>query len=357
MFRTPFEFHAPRGLSRALPTIGLWAAALAISPGMATAQSSTGAEAAAPSSVRPFNPLGLTERNPLYNLFYTPRMAPAHGLGLGQTDFAIELAYSNIFERSVTPTHRQLFDVERLTTMLAVQRGVTDRLDVGARVSVHSSWGGFLDGLIEGVHEAFNVSNGDRDLEPQGQNQVRLSERGGTVLFDAQPRSFAIADLQLFGQFRLKGSATSPTAVALRATAKLPSGAEGTTTGNVDGALELHLRRSGTAWGIHGLLGMTSLSAPQALEPLARDAAIFAGVAVERRVTPGLSVLVQAQGGSNYVSGIGEDELDDFPLIVGFGVSGGSEEWSWQAAFVEDIPPNGPSVDVTLHFQVTRRWK
>lgn len=323
----------------------------------ATGQGDSVSGSAAPPAARPFAPLALAERNPLYDLFYTPRMAPAHGVGTGQTHFGVEVAYSNIFERSVTPTHRQLFDLERLSTTLAVQYGLAGRLDVGARITIHTSWGGFLDSFIEGVHEAFNVSNGDRDLEPQGQNEVRLTERGGAVLFDAEPRGFAPADVQLFGQLRLMGTPSTASAVSVRATAKLPTGARGTSTGKADGAVEVHARRSGTRWGVHGLLGVTSLRASEALEPLANDAAVFAGVAVERRVTAGLSVLVQAQSGSRYVSGIGEDELDDFPLIVGFGVSGGSDDWSWQAAFVEDIPPNGPSVDVTLHFQVTRRWK
>ncbi len=302
-------------------------------------------------------PLALAERNPLYDLFYIPVGASADGLAAGQTQVDIGFGYSNIFERSETPTHSQLFDLERLSTTVTVRYALTGRFEAGGRLTVHSSWGGFLDPLIEGIHGAFGVSNGERDRAEQGQYTLLLRERDGTVLFNARQRGFAPADLQLFGRAQIAGGAQERFALAARTTLKLPTGVEGTNTGRVDLATELLGRWSAGSWHWHGMLGATTVRAPEELADLSRGAAVLLGAAVERTLGRAVSVIIQAQSSSRYVAGIGEDELDDFPLIVGFGVAGSRESWTWQAAFVEDIPPNGPSADVTLHFQFSRRWE
>ncbi len=326
------------GVLLALVATGVW------TPGLAAQLPSLG-------------PLALAERNPLYDLFYVPHFAGADLLQPGQTQVELGIAYSNIFERSETPTHSQLFDVERMSTTVTLRRGIAARIEVGGRITVHTSWGGFMDPLIEGIHEAFGVSNGDRELVEQGQQTLSLRERNGASLVEMSQGSFAPADLHAFGRLRLVGGGDQNSALSLRATIKLPTGVDGTGTGSADVAAEFLGRRTAGPWGLHGMVGATTLSPPEALSGLSNRAAVLMGVGVERRIRPRLSVIFQAQSSSKYVSGIGEDELDDFPLIVGGGVAGSTDHGTWQVAFVEDIPPNSPSADVTLHFQFSRRWE
>jgi hypothetical protein len=278
-------------------------------------------------------------------------------LAAGETRIDIGVAYSNIFERSDTPTHFQLFDLERLSTTVVVRRNLTSRFEAGARLTVHTSWTGFLDGLIQGVHDAFNTSNGDRAFVETGGYDLVLRQRNGEALLDIAKRGFAPADLHLFGRALLYGGPSESSTVSVQGTVKIPTGVEGTNTGRADVALEVLGRQGGGPWALHWMLGATTLSPPVPLEPLANDAAVLFGAGVERVLGSGLSLIAQAQSSSRYVSGIGEDELDDFPLIIGFGVAGSTTHWGWQAGFVEDIPPNGPSADITLHVQFSRIWE
>ena len=102
-------------------------------------------------------------------------------------------------------------------------------------------------------------------------------------------------------------------------------------------------------------MGVTSLSGPSRLASLANGWAGFAGVAAERLLSERVSGLVQLMGSTRYVHGIGATELDRPPMTLAFGLAGG-ERWAWQVAFVEDLPPNSPSADFTVHLQVSRVW-
>lgn len=299
-------------------------------------------------------PIGATEQNPLYRLFHLPVPTSADALGRSRLRLQVAPAYSSIFERAITPSFEQRFDLERLSTRVQVRYGLSDRWEMGARVSVASSWRGLFDPLIEGLHDLLNVSNGDRAKFPDNEYALFLRTRDGTSLFSTEASAVGLEDIQVFAMRTLH--AGTKRAASLRATVSLPTGLEGYGAPTPDAALELLLRRSWSRWHVHGLLGVTTLSPPEALAVYTRGAAVLGSFTLERAF-PSWSALLEVTGGTAYFSGFGDDELDDWPLIVAFGVAGGvpgAPGWSWNVAFVEDIPPNGPSADVTLH--ATLSW-
>ena len=335
--------------------LGILCAAFGLVPALLSGQDRPSPR---PTADGPRGPLGTTEQNPLYRLFYVPVPGSADPLPAARTSWAMTWDYSSIFERALTRSHEQLFDHERLSTTLAVQYSLAPRWEVGGRWTVHTAWSGFLDPVIQGLHDVLGVSNGDRAEFPNNEYANVLRRRvPADTLYHAPAAVLAPQDPQLFGRFQIHGAADNPTSAAVRATVTLPVGRQGYGARSAGFAAELLLRHSWTQWHVHGLLGGTSLAPPAKLDPWVKSRAAFASVTVERTFASGWSGLIQATGGNAYLAGIGEDELDDFPLIVAFGVAGGVPRvagWTWQAAFVEDIPPNGPSADVTVHLQLTR---
>lgn len=333
------ETFGRAGWGRVARSLLVW---VAVSPQVASAQHARG-------------PFVLREQNPVYQLFYVPFMERADLHGAHELRVAVTLAYSNIFEEGTSATHQLLFDMERLATTFVARYGLTDRVEVGARLSFQSSGGGVLDPLIQGVHDVLGVSNGNREKYPHGIHDVYLRETGGRVLFEAAPRSFSPEDLQLFGRFQVAGGLDRPHALALRVTAKLPTAAAGLGAGGGDGAISLLGRRSWERWHLHGLLGLTSLDGPERLAAIAQDWAGFGGVAAERSLGEGVSAIMQIMGSSRYVGGVGATELDRRPMTLAIGLAGG-DRWAWQFAFVEDVPPNSPSADFTVHLQLSTVW-
>jgi len=304
-----------------------------------------------------FGPLGTSERNPLYRMFYVPVPGSPIGVRPGGLRTDIAMAYSNIFERGETPRLEQLFDLERLTTSVTVGYGLTARVEVGARLALQTSWGGFLDPMVEGLHRFLGVSNGDRASESHNQYSLYLRTPPGDTVYRVPARGLAAEDLQVYALIHLATSADGRWNWAVRPTLKLPTGADGLRSASADLAFEALLRRSSGPWHLHGLLGAATLSPPSELQPWVRSRSAFGSLGLERSFGPRLSGLVQATGGTAYLEGVGNDELDDAPLIVAFGMAGRTAEdsdWHWRVAFVEDIPPNGPSADFTIHVQLTK---
>ena len=300
-------------------------------------------------------PLHLREQNPIYQLFYVPTMEAAEIRSPGSWWAGVTFAYSNIFEQGTSATHELLVDMERLSTTLSLAYGMTDRVDAGARITLQTTGGGVLDPVIEGLHGAFNLSNGSREDYPSGVHHVYLRERAGQELYAVGSHAVAAEDVQIFTRVRLTGDNVGG-GLVLRASLQLPTAGDGLGNGKADAALTLLGRASRGHWSFHGLLGATHLSAPPSLRGLSSDWGYYWGAAADRPLFRSVSGVIQLQGASRYVGGIGATELDKRPLILGVGLVGG-DRWRWQVGFVEDVPPNSPSVDFTIHLQVSTVWR
>ena len=80
-----------------------------------------------------------------------------------------------------------LFDMERLVNEVVVRYGLHERIEVGGRVAVRTDWGGFLDPVIQGLHDLFDFPNGNRAKVEQGLFALRLEARDVLRVDGARP--------------------------------------------------------------------------------------------------------------------------------------------------------------------------
>lgn len=331
--------------SHASPTPG-WARVAVLVPALVALGSSTvGAQTAS------LGPLETSEQNPLYRLFYVPRAEPADVTEEGRFRLDVSAFYSNVFERSRSLAHDQIFDLEQMTNDVTLRYGARPGLEVGAGLGFQTTWGGFLDPVVDGFHDAFGLPNGGRETEPQNQFQVELEKLLPRVRFRLSPRTFGLEDARLFAKWRLLGSDRSSRTLSVRGTFRLAAGP--VDPGRADGALAVLGRFSFEPVHLHAALGGTTLNAPSSLDPIVSGSAAFYTLALEGRLTPGLALVGQFAGASRYVGGFEDGELDRMANTLALGFRGG-EEWAWQFGFAEDVPPNSPSVDFTVHVQIGR---
>jgi hypothetical protein len=303
-------------------------------------------------------PLRVAERNPLYHLFLTPTVEGSDVLPQGAWKVRLASAYSNIFEYNFSDAFEQRFDLERSSTVVSLARGLGAGLEVGASVGVQHNWGGFLDPTIQGIHDLFGLPNADREKVDNGQFGVYLGTRLGPrqVYLDLAPGT-AIEAPRVWVAWQLAGGPASAGEVTVRGTVKLPMGDFGASSRGTDLAGEIAARRSWGATHLHLSAGLLRFDPPASLAPIMRDGGWFGSVAIERRVTSGLSLVGQFFGGSRYAAGFGIRELDNLPLNLAIGGRGRvGPDWIWQVSFTEDVPPNSPSVDFTLDLTLARVW-
>lgn len=334
-----------RGLRRRLDTLTAllpWAL-LILLPGAVRAQSSS------------LGPLGTSTQNPLYRLFYVPEAESADVVDAGDYRIELSTSYSNIFEFSQSAVHDELFDLEEMTTGLVVRWGVRPSLELGGRLGLVTTWGGFLDSFISGFHGAFGFPNGGRELIPNGQYHLYLDKTSPPVHLRIDRRTLDPEDVRIFAKWRFSGSAAEGHALSLRATVRRSAGP--VQAGRMDGALALLGRLSRDPFHLHLAAGATTLTAPDALAPIVSDAAAFFTFGLETKLGERFSLVGQFVGESRYVGGFPATELSRMPVSLTFGFEGRTaSRWGWGLSFAEDVPPNGPSVDFTVDLDVSKTF-
>ncbi len=306
----------------------------------------------------PLGPLRVAERNPLYHLFLTPVVEGSEVLERGEWRARAAVGYSNIFELNFSTAFEQRFDVERASTTFSLARGLGGGVEIGASTGFQHDWGGFLDPIIQGVHDLFDLPNADREDVENGQFELFLASRfrPRQVFLDLRSGT-AIEAPRVWIAWRLIGGDQRRSEVTVRGTVKLPFGDFGASSRGTDVAGEVAARRSWNRTHVHVSAGLVRLDAPPRLEPIMRSGAWFGSVGVERNLSSSVSVVGQFFGGSQYASGFGFRELDNLPLNLAIGFRGrAGEDWRWQVSFTEDVPPNSPAIDFTLDVALSRTW-
>lgn len=311
----------------------------------------------------PFGPIEHEEGSPLYRLFYTPLSETPDPVERGSFRITTRWAYANIFEYSLGREVEQYFDVERLTTSLALRYGATGRLELGARVRFEHMHGGFLDGFITGFHEAFGLPNADREKFPEDAFGLFLVEEGGDVRMNVPRRSFGLDEVRLFGKWLAHRSHDGRQALSFRAAARIPGSLEAgeAEDGVPEQAVNLSAgvlgRSSHAPWHWHGMLGVNTVRGDERLTELLHPLALHFLLGGERELGESWSIVAQFLGSTPYVKGLGSSELDRPSLNLVMGFAGGvGQDWRWQFSFTEDVPPNSPSVDFTVALVVSRGW-
>ncbi len=312
---------------------------------------------AAGAQVRSFGPLTFEEGSPLQRISYTHQTDAADPIPRGMLQTSVWMGYSNIFERDSTSSHDLFLDLERLISAASVRYGVTDDLEVGARMSWETSGGGILDTFISEWHETLGLANADRGRYPSDAYRQRLRDGSGSLRLDVPQRTLGLDDFRFFAKWRALEGRRGRRVLALRGVARVPTQANQVGPERADVSLMALGRLSWSRWHVHGTVGGATVRVARDYGGMLRSSSWFADLAIERNLASSFSAIVQYSLATPRLQGMGDPELDGWPGNLLFGVAGAFRDaWRWDVSFQEDIPVQSPSVDFTLGIAVRRRW-
>lgn len=325
--------------------------------GAAAAPSTLSAQPASPPQTSPpLGPLTAEEGAPLQRLGLTPMVEVADPVVRGTFRAETWVAWTNIFEQDSAATHNLYLDMERVLTALTLRYGLTDRLEVGARATLESTFGGILDPVVVGLHDVLRMGSRNRELYPEGAYGQRLEENGD-VLVDIERRSLALDEVRVFGKWLLYAGDDGGSAVALRGEVRVPTRTNRIGAESTDAGLVLLGRNRWRRVHLHGMLGGTTVRASDKLARLLNRSQYFAMAGAEYPFSERLSGVLEFTLSSPLVRAFGDRDVDGHLTNAIFGMVYRTEGgWRWEVAMQEDVPPWGPSLDFTLQLGVSRSW-
>lgn len=283
-------------------------------------------------------PAPLRNQRPYQTLFLTFTPSNARALGRGQHRERLQLDVANtlLIPDPKLGGDNVLEDAETQTLTLSVRQGLGKGWEAGAALPVVDRDGGVLDNFVRFYHEGVGLVKSSPDVFAGRPNIVsyRSIIRSQEAGVDAGSAS-GIGDLSLYA---VRGLLSTPRrSLSVRAGLKLPTGdaanllgSGGTDYGiDVDGAKLL-----GTRTALFGSLGYERLGRATRVRSAARDALSYS-LGAEYRARPGLSYLLQTDGGSRLVR-TGNRHADALPSTLSASVRRGTGKRVWTYSFTEN---------------------
>lgn len=285
----------------------------------------------------------------------------AQTLPAGQALLTAEAAVSNFIERTpITGGWELDLDLELWRIAFAARFAPVQGLDVGVELPLLRFDAGFLDGVVDGWHDALGVPGGRRDSLPSD----RFSYRVAPALvprMDLDPVPIGLGDATVDLRLRLLdggelAAGPRPT-LALQVASKLPTGSPqaGLGSGAPDFGAWLLLEHGGQVLALHASLGLIVQGPARLLADLQVPVVLSWMAAGEVRLAPPLSLVVQVHGASPRWEGLLASNETGVSLDLAIGIAGERCGTTWQVVFVEDLIVLGPSVDFTAMASLGRR--
>ncbi|MDA1103665.1 MAG: DUF3187 family protein [Gemmatimonadetes bacterium] len=304
-----------------------------------------------------FGPLTSEEGAPLHRISLTATTETAELSRRGALTFEIWNGFSNIFEQDSSATHVLFLDMERLLSTLTVRWGATERVEVGARLSLETTGPGTLDGTILAWHNRLGFGNANRDRFPEGVYRQRLTDGGTSTYLDIPRRTLGLGDVRIFAKWSALESLDGRTLLTLKGTARVPGDVQWAGEARTDLAITALGRVGMGAWYGHAMVGGSTVRAAPELDAILRNGSVFAAIAVERSLGSWVAAVVQFQMQSAILTSFDHRELDRAPTNLVLGLAGRwGEAWRWDVSFQEDVPADTPAIDFTVGLRVSRRW-
>jgi hypothetical protein len=246
-----------------------------------------------PQSALGLGPLRLSSQSPGQSLRLGLVPHTPADLATGEWKFYAGSSWVNVWAQEMT--HE--LDFEMLTTEALVAYGMTNEwaIEVGATSRV--TFGGHMDGFIEGFHDAFGLDQQGRDGTARNRTHVRIdpnSEQPGLVLDDTELQGNRLFNLRGALLYTLSHGHDVWPAAAITCTLQVPVGERRGYGGNlVDVSLDLSLAKTYADLVIYGSVAWTRFGADR-LYDLDLHRSNWAGFgALEWRVTSDWSLLLQ----------------------------------------------------------------
>lgn len=263
----------------------------------------------------------------------------------GTTTFTLRTDLTNEFYAEDRGTESARVDGETWRTTLDLRRRVGASVELGLRLSLIDTGGGFLDRFIEDWHGFFGLPNGGRESFPQDQFGYALARDGNTLL-SVQDKGTGLGDVEAVVGFALRPGQT------LRVMAKLPTGdRDRLHGGHWGGALWLDTAlpfAADSAWAGHYSIGASGQARGGALSTRQRPFTAFGGIGLERRVWGPLSLLGQLYAHTPLYRDLDTDVGNPGLQLALGGRWQMRPRWQLDLAFQEDLITHA-SPDFSLH--------
>jgi len=211
-------------------------------------------------------PFNTQNQSPFIQIYGLPFPGDAHLTPPGGKDFKIIFDLANNCLDDYAGKERVVVDSETYRTTLVGRYGIARGIEFGVEIPYITHSSGFLDAFIENYHSAFGFPQGDRERAPRGRLLYQY-QRNGINRIKVDSFDSGLGDIRLTTALQLYQKLNeSPTALALRASLKLPTGETDQLhgSGSTDMAVWLtasddHKLDSGhwTIFGAVGILGMS----------------------------------------------------------------------------------------------------
>jgi len=278
-------------------------------------------------------------------------------LAPGRFETRLSIATASHSVRDAAGSEQLLFDGETTRVSLAIEAGITPRLQLGIELPYLLHESGNLDSLVEGWHDFFGLPNGVRDVVEADRLDF-LYEDGDDLLLDFRRNARGVGDARLLAAWQL--SAGERHATALRASLKLPTGDSERLTGS--GAADFAIGLAGdvtSLWNVPRLGGyyranLVLAGEPERLAGRARRLIASLSGGLEWRATERIGLAI----GGTLRSAAYDSDLEligdtAFSLTVG-GTLALSERLHLAIAVGEDVAVN-TAPDVTLGLSLLYR--
>lgn len=263
------------------------------------------------------------------------------------------------YYQAAPPNEYRLFvDTETLRVSVDLDWRVASRVQLGATVPFLKHGGGFMDGLVEGFHGLFNLSNGGREWSPQNDYGVFVVRDRRFWIRSVESAGFRPGDLVLRVKMPLYRDGGG-LALSLAGAVKLPTGSLETLTGSggtdIQATLfatwrpETHLVFHANL--AHSLLGTVTRSEGFPLRSISTLLLAF-----EYRTTGRLAALVQTQVNIGPFPGSRLGPLNRTAIEATVGVRYAlSESLSLDVGLTENLSQYQNTPDVGLHAGIVWR--
>jgi hypothetical protein len=306
-------------------------------------------------------PFRTQNQSPLIQIYGLPFIGPAALLPAKTLDAALVMDLANNYVQDSNPRENILLDGESTRITLQLRYGIARGWECTANIPYVFLSGGFLDGFIEGYHNLFGFPQGGRDQAPKNRLLYQY-EKDGRERLQVEGSSSGLGDIRLGAGWQVFGEEGKSSALALRASLKLPTGDPGDLHGSGSWDLAVWTVAS-QDWKIkHGRLnlfeaaGAMGMTDGDVLEDQLRNLVGFGSLGIGWSPWRRITLKIQANGHTPFYkdSDLRELSASSVQLIMG-GTLAFSDRTTLDLAVTEDIIVN-TSPDVVFHLALQRRF-
>lgn len=299
-------------------------------------------------------PLVSRTQNPIY--LQTLGQIPMSARVLDRLRYSnwVGFDYSNIFDWGQSGNNEVLLDMELARISLNFFYGIGRDMEVGIQVPLLHFNGGYFDSWIQDFHKFFGFPNGGRENFPNGMFQYRITQNGN-VIYNVKRQALGLSDIILAYKYNFLPETDVLPGFALTLRFKIPSGRpeSGTGSGKPDYSWGFIVEKSIKRWHFYTNVDYIVDGGHKVLGDLYNSQMFAWLTTVEFSVSQPVSLLLQLQGSTPLLTGLGTNKWNGIPMDLIFGVKGTHKnlfwgnDFFWQWSFSEDVASEGPSVDLT----------